>query len=125
MIDRQHQRRERAFHRRVLVKIVDDDLRIGIALELDHHPGVFVGLVAHRGDVGDDFFVHQLGDAFNERRAIHVVRNLGDDDLLFAALDFFDADFAAHFHAAAAGRKILFDALDAADHATRRKIRAL
>ena len=73
----------------------------------------------------ENFLVHQLGDALDQRRAIHVVRNFGDDDLFAIALEFLDAGFAAHFHAAAAGLEILPNAAHAADGAAGRKIRAL
>ena len=82
-----------------------------VALQLDDDARVFVRLVADRGDVGEDLFVHQLGDALDQRRAVHVVGNLRDDDLFAAALEFLDAGLAAHFHAAAAGLEILLDAL--------------
>ena len=82
---------------------------------------VLVRLVAHRGDVGDDLLVHQFGDLLFERRAIDVEGNLRDDELLAAALDFLDADLAAHLHAAAAGVEIILDAFDAADHAAGRE----
>ena len=39
--------------RGVLVEIVDDDLRIAVALQLDDDARVLVRLVAHRADVGD------------------------------------------------------------------------
>src|SRR5438093_321986 len=107
VIDRQHDDRERAFHRGVLVEIVDNDLGIGVALELDYQPCVFVRFVADRGDLVQNFFVHQIGDALDQRRAIDVERDFGDDDLLLAAFDLLDAGFAAHFHAAAAGLEVL------------------
>ena len=40
--------------------------------------------------------VDQFGDALDELRAVHVVGNLGDDDLLAPALELLDADAAAH-----------------------------
>ncbi len=43
-------------------------------------------------------FVGQLRDAFHQLRAIHVIGNLGDDDLLATALDLGHADPAAHAH---------------------------
>ena len=95
-----------------------------VALELDHDARVLVRLVANRGDVGQDLFVHELRDALDQRRAIHVVGNFRDDDLFAIALEFLDARFAAHLHAAAAGLEILFDACDAADRAAGREIRA-
>ena len=47
VIDREHDDRERAFHRGVLVEIVDDDLRIRVALQLDNDPRVFIRLIAN------------------------------------------------------------------------------
>ena len=125
MIDRQHDDRERALHRGVLVKIVDHNLRISVALELDDDARVFVGFVTNRRDLAQNFFVHEIGDTLNQRSAIHIVWNLRDDDLLFAALDFFNAGFAAHFHAAAPGGKILLHARETADRAAGREIRTL
>ena len=76
-------------------------------------------------DVGEHLLVHQIGDALDQRRAIHVVGNLGDDDLLAIALQLFHAGLAAHFHAAAAGLEILLDARQPEDRAAGREIRAL
>src|SRR5207253_9068976 len=91
----------------VLVKIVDDDLRVRVALELDDHARVFIRLIADRRDFAQNFFVHEIGDTLDQRRAIHIVWYLRDDDLFFPTFDFFDAGFAAHFHAAAAGLEVL------------------
>ena len=57
------------FQRGVLVEIVDDDLRIAVALQLDDDARVLVRLVAHRGDVGEDLLVHQIGDALRPASA--------------------------------------------------------
>jgi len=65
VIDRQRVHAERRFERRELVKIVDDDLRNRVALQLNDHAGIFIRLIAHCGDVGNYFFVHQLGDALD------------------------------------------------------------
>ena len=56
------------FQRGVLVEIVDDDLRIRVALEFDDDAGVLVRFVAHVGDFGETFLVDQLGDALDQRR---------------------------------------------------------
>ena len=66
----------------------------GVPLDLDHDAGVLVGLVAHRGDVGDDLFIDQVGDALDQHGAVHVVGNFRDDDLLAAALELLDAHLA-------------------------------
>ena len=86
LIDRQHVDAEGRLEGGVLVEIVDDDLRIAVALQFNDHAGVLVGFVANITDALKDFLVHQLGDALHELRAVHVIGNLGDDDLLAAAL---------------------------------------
>ena len=65
------------------------------------------------------FSFTSVGDALDQRRAVHVVGNLRDDDLLAIALELFHAGLAAHLHAAAAGLEILLDARDAAESRNR------
>ena len=51
---RDHVDAERRLQRRVLVELVEHDLRDRVALELDHDPhAAAVGLVAQVGDLGD------------------------------------------------------------------------
>ena len=76
-------------HLRVLVELVEDDLRFCAALEADDDAhSVAVALVAEVifRNVGDDFFVDQLGDALDQFGFVDLVGNLGDDDRLPAAL---------------------------------------
>ena len=85
----QEDHREALLHLRVLVELVEDDLRFCSALELDDDAhAVAVALVAHVGDVVDDFFIHQLGDALDERVLVDLVGNLADDDRLPALVMF-------------------------------------
>ena len=123
MINREHDDREGAFHRSVLVEIVDDDLRIGVALQLDNDPRIFIRLVTNGADVCQHFFVHQRRDALDQGGAIDVVWNFSDDDLFPAAFELLDAGLAAHLHTAASGLEILFDSRHAADDAAGREIR--
>ena len=51
-----------------LEELGDDDLRAGVAFQLDLDAGFLVGEVAHAGDAGEGLLVDQLGDAFLERR---------------------------------------------------------
>ena len=54
-------------HLRVFVKLVEHNLRLRAALELNHDAhAVAIALVAHVADIVDDLFVDQLGDALNE-----------------------------------------------------------
>jgi len=66
-----------------------------------------------------------MRDALDQRGAVHAVGNLRNDDLLAGAFEFFNAGFAAHFHAAPAGLEILANAVDTADDAASGKIRSL
>src|SRR5688572_15039728 len=72
VIDCQHVRSKTALERSVLVKIIDDHLRDRVALEFDDHACVFIRLVANGGNVGENFLVHQLGDALDKHGAINV-----------------------------------------------------
>ena len=124
-MDRQHVDAERCFQGREFEELVDDHLRAGVAFQLDFDAGFLVGKVAHAGDAGEGFFVHQLGDALLEGGTVDAVGDLADDDERFAVFVFFDLDLAAESHRAAAGGKVAFDATDAADFGRNRKVRAL
>ena len=61
--ERDHVHAERGLHRRVLVELVEHDLRDRVALELDHQAhAALVGLVAQVGDLGDPLVVDEFGD---------------------------------------------------------------
>src|SRR6202795_4398088 len=66
-----------------LEQIVEDDLGDFAALELDHHAHAgFVGLVAQVGDAVELFLAYQLADAREQRRLVHLIGKLVDDDRL-------------------------------------------
>ena len=116
VVNREHDHAECIFELRVLVEIVDDDLRNGIALQLDDDAHAFlVRLVADIGDVIDLLLVDQPGNVLDQRRLVYVVRNLADDNALFPAFDFFNANAPAHFDTTPTGEKIIFDPLLAAN----------
>ena len=102
--DGQEDHREAFLHLGVFVELVEDDLMLGAALELDDDAhAVAVGLVADVGDVVDDLFGDELGDALDEVGLVDLVGDLGDDDGLAAAGDGLEAALGAHHEAAAAG----------------------
>ena len=106
----------------MLVEIVDDDLRVAIAFEVDDDAGVLGALIADIAYAGENFFVREVGDALHEIRAIHVVRDLGDDDLLATTPDFGDAYATAHLYGSSACFKVLFDSGRALQETACRKI---
>ena len=100
---------------RVLVELIEDDLRLRAALEADDEPhAVAVALVARAigadVDVGDDFVFDQLGDALEERGLVDLIGKLGDDQRLEVLSSIFDCDAGPHEEAAAAGAISVNDA---------------
>ena len=114
---------ERVFEVRVLVELVDDDLRVLVALELDDHARVFVGLVAEVGDLIQHLVGAQLGDVLHQGRAIDVVGQLREDDLLLAVLHLLRVGDAADADDATAGTQVLLDAILTIDDAASREVR--
>ncbi len=95
---------EALLHLGVLVELVEHNLRLRAALELDDDAhAVAVALIAHVADVVNDFVVHQLGDALDELGLVYLIGNLGDDDRLFFLGQVFSGHAGAHHEAAAAG----------------------
>ena len=87
-------------------RLLQHDFGDFAALELDDHAhAVLVGLVAQLGDAVDFLVAHQLGDALEQARLVHLVRQLGDDDGLAPAdlVDVFEMRARADRQAAAAG----------------------
>ncbi len=105
VVDGQEDHGEGLLHLGVLVELIEDDLVLGAALEadVDAH-AVAVGLVAEfvAGDVGDDAFVDEFGDALDELGLVDLIGDLGDDDGLAAAGDVLDGALGAHDEAATA-----------------------
>ena len=118
MVDGQHGDGERALQRGVLVKVVDHNLGVGVALEFDDDPRVFVRFITDGADVGDRLLVDQIGHPLDESGAVDVVGDFGDDDLLSVAFEFLDPGFAADLDRTAAGFEVLADASDPAELAT-------
>ena len=77
---------ERRLERRVLVKLVDDDFRLGALLEIDDDPHAgAVRVVLHVGNVGDLPGLDDVGYPLDDRRLENLVWNLRDDDLRLSA----------------------------------------
>ena len=73
----QHVHVEGQLHRRVLEQVVQDLVRVGVALELDEDPHpVAVGLVPKVGDAVDLLVLDEIGDLLEERRLVDLVGQL-------------------------------------------------
>ena len=85
----------------LLVKVVEDDAGIGIALEFDDdaHP-VAIAFISDIGNPFQAFLVHHVGDFFDQPGFIHLIGQLGDDNCLAigcaAPFDGFDFGHPAH-----------------------------
>src|SRR5258708_14735286 len=82
LVDHRQQDHGKTFlHGRVFEELVENDLRLGGALEFNHDAhAVAVAFVAHVGDVFDVLVVYELSDAFDEYGLVYLIRNFGDDD---------------------------------------------
>ena len=122
-VERHHIAAERRLQRRVAIELVEDDLGIGVALQLDHHAITFaVGLVAQIGNALDALFAHQFGHLLDHRRLVHLIGDLGDDDMLAVTAHRLDAGDTAHDDRAAAGLVSRADARTAEDHGAGREV---
>ena len=124
---RHHVDPEGVLHLRFLEQIIEDHFGHLAALQLDHaaHAG-FIRFVANLGDAFEPLFAHHVADLAKQRRLVHLVGQLVDDDRLASALvDVFEVRARAHDEAAAARAIAFEDAGGAVDDASRREIGAL
>ena len=127
--ERDHVDAEGGLHRRVLVELVEHDLRDRVALELDHQAhAALVRVVLDVGDLGDAAVFDEVGDLLDQAAVAALLdheRQLGDDDRLFALLERLDVGTRLDAHAAATGLVGVADAGAAEDHPARREVGAL
>ena len=126
---RDHVHAERGLQRGVLVELVEDDLRVGVALELDHHAhAATVRVVLDVRDLGELLLGVQVGDLADQAAIAALLDHegqLGDHDVVLALLALLDVHLGAHTDPAAAGLVGVADPGQAEDHAAGREVRAL
>ena len=90
--ERQKNQRERGLERRVLVELVEHDVGVGVAFELEDEPHrlLQVALVADRGDALDTVIIDEVGDLLLDRVAGLLIGNLGDDDAVAVLAELLD-----------------------------------
>ena len=84
---------------------------VALDLDVDPHP-VAVRLVAQVGDAVDLLVLDEVGDLLEQRRLVHLVRQLGDDDRHALAVELLELDLGAHDDPAAAVGVHLADRVD-------------
>ncbi len=120
----QHDHAEGRLHLRVLVQLIQHDIRNGIPLQLDHQPDAIpVGLVPEIGNVLDATVANELGDLLDQPRFVHHERDLGDHDPLATSLFLFDLRPRSHDDPAAAALVRLDNPVPAVDEPTGGKVR--
>ena len=78
-----HIHREGGLHLRLREQAVQNDLRVRLALQLDHDAHtVAVGLVANVGNTLQTLLVDLIRHVFDEHPLVDLIGNLGDDDPL-------------------------------------------
>src|SRR5208282_755522 len=127
VVDHRKQDHRKTFlHGGVLIELVENDLRLGAALELDHNAhAVAIAFVAHVGDVLDFLVVDELGDALDQDGLVYLIRNFGDDDGFAIFTECLNRGFGTHHEAAAAGAVGFEDSGASVDDAGGGKVRPL
>ena len=95
-VDRHHVDAEGGLQRGIAVQLVEYDLGLDVAAQLDDHAqAVPVALVAQVADALDGLLAHDLGNALDHARLVHEIGDLGDDDGLPVLAEFLDMGLAA------------------------------
>ena len=121
--DREHVGAERRLQLRVLVEVVEHDLRHGVTLERDHdaQADAVRGLVVDLGDSGDLAVAKLLRDGQDHVVRVDLIGQFRDHDDRAVAL-LLDGGLAAHADRAASGAVGVLDALVAHDEAGGREV---
>ena len=118
--------RDRVLQLGVGEKLVQNDLRVGVAADVHHDLHALArGMVLDVGDAVDALVLDQVRHGLDQARLVDHVRDLGDLDLAFAVGQLDDLGLGAHLDLAAAGRIRGADAAAAHDHAAGREVRPL
>ena len=110
---------------RVLVELVEHNLRLLAALEVDDDAHTLaVGFIVETGDLRELLLLDQLGDLLDELGLVDLVGNLGHDNAVLPALILFHVGFRADGYGATTRGVGVAYALRAHDGRARGKVRA-
>src|SRR6185437_10980551 len=88
----------------------------------DDAHAVAIAFVANVADALNFLVLHQVGDVRDQARLVHLIGQLGDDDVLALFASLLDGGFRAHLKCSAARFVRLLDSVASVDVASRRKI---
>ena len=110
-VQRQHVDAEAGLELGEAEELVQHDLGIGVALDLDHQAHAFpVGFVVRAGDALDLPRPGEFADLFEHALLVHLVGNLGEHEVVAAVAALLDLVARAHDDGAPAGAVGLVDA---------------
>ncbi|MNV45670.1 hypothetical protein D3C71_1374750 [compost metagenome] len=120
----QHVNTEGRLHRRMLVQVVQHNIRIHIAANLHHDAhSVTVGFVAQVRNAVNPFLTNQLGDLLHKARLINLVRKLVDDNPCLTIV-VLNSSLRAHRYRTASRTISLTNSLTAQNESACREIRS-
>ena len=123
-VEGQHDHPEAAFQRCEFVEIVNDHLRDRIPFQLQNDANGLIGLVAGVTDALELFLFHEIGHPLDQLFRVHIVRNLGDDQLGLAGAPLFHGDLATQLQGSSSRLVIVCDRFPPTNQSTSRKIRS-
>ena len=124
--EREHDHTERRLHLRLLVELIEKNLRVDVLFEFDDDTHtVSVRFFSQIADAFEAFVFDLVCDVFDESCFVDLIRQLGDDDLVAAIRLFHDLCAGTHVNSAAAGAVCGANAAAAHNDAAGREVRAL
>ena len=83
IFQRHHVNPEHVLQLRLSKQVIDHYFAGLTTLDFNHHAQtIFIRLIAQFGDAFNLLLFHQLGDLLDQPRLIHLIRQLGDDDVV-------------------------------------------
>lgn len=111
----EHDDADGVLQRGELVELVEDDVGVGVAFDVDDDSdAVTITVILDIGDAGDAVFLDGVGDFLNETDLLLHVGDFGDDDFL-SIFFFFDLALGAKGDGASAGAVAFDDSAAAAN----------
>ena len=122
--EREHDHTERRLHLRLLVELIEKNLRVDVLFEFDDDAhAVSVRFFSQIADAFKTFVFDLIGYVFDEFCFVDLIRYLGDDDAALAVCHLFDFRLRAKHARASAGAIRLLDGVSAKHERSRGEIR--